>query len=296
MRWASSSRVRASRRCPCPWPAHVTITIIRTMRRSSRAALSFAERVRSNCLRLRCALILMLAAAAPSVLDAQPHDHEPAAAGATDWQWGVDGNVFFGFNYQVPEVPRLLGVGVAELADGRRHETTRVGHLRRIDHAVSRAVDAQGHRLAAGVSDRRDVPARTAHRLPASTRLDHGPWRPLQGSLASRDLAAVGRPRRVAGIRTDCVHASPVGGRQPPVAIGASLHGLDARDAGRSHRRRHSRRVDGRELVVQGPGTGREPHRSRSRTAGLGTRCGSAGRAARGARRHQEPSSPCPRR
>ena len=39
-------------------------------------------------------------AATPSRLDAQQHDHQPAAAATTDWRWNVDGSVFFGFNYQ----------------------------------------------------------------------------------------------------------------------------------------------------------------------------------------------------
>jgi hypothetical protein len=77
----------------------------------------------------------------------------------------------------VPEVPPLLRMGVTELVDGRCYPTARVGHIRCIDHAVSRAVDAQGHRVAAGVSDRRNVPMRAAHRLSASPRsdLDLGP-------------------------------------------------------------------------------------------------------------------------
>jgi hypothetical protein len=69
------------------------------MRRSSRAALSFAERSRSVRLLRRCALVVILAAAVPWRLDGQQHDHQPIAA-TTDWQWSVDGSVFFGFNYQ----------------------------------------------------------------------------------------------------------------------------------------------------------------------------------------------------
>ena len=42
---------------------------------------------------------MILAGAVPSRLDGQQHDHQPTAA-TTDWQWSVDGSVFFGFNYQ----------------------------------------------------------------------------------------------------------------------------------------------------------------------------------------------------
>ena len=70
------------------------------MRRSSRAALSFAERVPAfarapGC----CAIALIVVAAIPLSLQAQ-HEHQPAPPTTTDWQWNVDANVFFGYNYQ----------------------------------------------------------------------------------------------------------------------------------------------------------------------------------------------------
>ena len=43
---------------------------------------------------------MILAATVPSRLDAQQHDHQATTAATTDWQWSVDGSVFFGFNYQ----------------------------------------------------------------------------------------------------------------------------------------------------------------------------------------------------
>ncbi len=44
--------------------------------------------------------MVLLLAATPSRLDAQQHDHQAEAAATRDWQWNVDGSVFFGFNYQ----------------------------------------------------------------------------------------------------------------------------------------------------------------------------------------------------
>src|SRR4029453_8630656 len=53
----------------------------------------------------------------------------------------------------VPEVSRFLGGGVKERADGRRLETNRLRDLCGIVDAVARAVDAEGHRLVAGIPD-----------------------------------------------------------------------------------------------------------------------------------------------
>jgi hypothetical protein len=71
------------------------------MRRSSRAALSFADRRRHSIhAALRLAFVAIAVAAASAPIAAQQHQHEPAAPATTAWQWNVDGNVFFGFNYQ----------------------------------------------------------------------------------------------------------------------------------------------------------------------------------------------------
>ena len=70
------------------------------MRRSSLAALSFAERSRSVRLAVCHALIAIGIAVASSQVSAQQHEHEPAAAATSDWQWSADGSAFFGFNYQ----------------------------------------------------------------------------------------------------------------------------------------------------------------------------------------------------
>jgi hypothetical protein len=70
------------------------------MPRSSRAALSFGERLRPLRLSIFHVLVVIVVAAAPPSLEAQQHEHTPATAATTDWQWSVDGNAFFGFNYQ----------------------------------------------------------------------------------------------------------------------------------------------------------------------------------------------------
>ncbi len=124
MRWASSRRDRAVRRRRCLWPARVTITTIRTMRPSSPAALSFAERVRSAAQRLRAVVAARLRAErrrtcannARSRSRPRPRQRRTGSGRSRE-------RVFFGFNYQYRKFTRLLGVGVAELADGRRHAT-----------------------------------------------------------------------------------------------------------------------------------------------------------------------------
>ena len=219
---------------------------------------------------LRCVVVALVAAAHRRVGAGRPcRARRAGAAGRSRalprWQWTVDSNAFIGFNYQHRKF-RDFNAWESQnwvMAHGPARRCARNG--RRVVDAVARSADAARHRIAAGVPDRRDVPARaarsttsirtisswvSARRIPAPRRSYDDPGEPLDlvGSPSIGPMAFMHRPSAM---------------RKPAGAAVAPLHGLDAHHARRRARRRRRGRLAGRGIVVQGTGAGRKPPRHR---------------------------------
>ena len=114
------------------------------------------------------------------------------------WQWNMSGNIFAGVNYQHRKAADLNEVESQNwvMATGERPAGPRPA--RRAHDVLLRAVHAEGYRLAAGISDRRDLQRRPAHRLSAPARSVFDAERRLRASGRVVELttmaAAVGAP------------------------------------------------------------------------------------------------------
>ena len=203
----------------------------------------------------------------------------------------TDANVIAGYNYQQRRFAdfaafesqnwfmvggsRAAGAGrltldrdvVARAADHRaagvcrrrRHEP----RVRGLAHRPASAV----RRIAAALSDRRELSAGAARQRPAPARPDHGARRDLprradraQPTSFGADL--VGSPT----LGPTAVHASRIGARQPAGAAHPSRSRLDPHHAGRAARRRRDRADDVRGVGVsgRGAGPGRQPLQHRA--------------------------------
>ena len=196
-----------------------------------------------------CVSCVWLAAAGAFAQEPAVHHHEAEPAADRVWTWSGDANVFVGLQLSAAAVCGFLGVGVAELVDGRRRAAAR----QRTSDSSRRCCRSSRSRLANWYTaaahafppaDRRSCfrPARAISGTPL-VNYQH-PHDLIMGLGATyrleRDARRLHRRRGSGGLadaRPDRVHASRVGAQQPAGAAQPSLPRLDAH-----HHRRAARR------------------------------------------------------
>ena len=212
-------------------------------------------------------VVFALAAAGPQAWAQDEHAAHaapaPQAAATPQWQWTIDSNAFFGFNYQHRKFRDfnewesqnwLMGTGRRTAARG----TIVVSSMLSLEALTLRDIGSP-QVFQTGETFRRAPLIDYQHPHDLFMGLGAEYTRPA----GSRDAFRRAGCRGIAVAGADGVHASPVGDRQPAGAAVTPLHRLDAHHARRRARRYRRGRLAGRGIMVQGPRARREPARHR---------------------------------